>query len=83
MAKISEEEWTAMLYRIKNEGLRVSDASSEYGVHMNTIYKRLSKEGTPGTDLQKMRKLEKENSDLKIMLAETMLVLNQEKKDKF
>ena len=80
MAKVSESDWEVMLYKIKNEGLSVVHAAEEYGVHANTIYKRLSKAGTPGADLQKMRRLEKENEDLKIILAEAMLVINREKK---
>lgn len=80
MAKISESNWEVMLYKIKNEGLSVVHAAEEYGVHANTIYKRLSKTGAPGADLQRMRRLEKENEDLKIILAEAMLVINREKK---
>ncbi|NBV98570.1 MAG: hypothetical protein EBR67_03545 [Proteobacteria bacterium] len=81
MAKLKESEWKALLDRVKNGGLSVSQASEEYGIHANTIYKRLSRSGTPGVDLLKMRRLEKENSDLKIILAEAMLVINREKKD--
>ena len=80
MAKISESAWEKLLYRIRNEGLSVAKAADEYGVHANTIYKRLDKSGSPGVDLQKMRRLEKENEDLKIILAEAMLVINREKK---
>lgn len=81
--KYSDELRSQVLESIKSGSLTPSQAATQYGVHIKTIYGWISK-GSGGVDpnLFKIKKLQKEKEDLlKIIGVLTVVVEDLKKKD--
>ena len=78
--KISQEIREKIVDRIKNEGISASSAAKEFGVSANTIYAWLGK-GKIGADTLKIGKLQRENNELKMIVAALMLESGKGKKN--
>lgn len=79
--KISQETRDRIVEKIKNEGMSASSAAKEFGVSVNTIYAWLGK-GKIGADTLKIGKLQRENNELKMIIAELMLESGKGKKNR-
>lgn len=77
--KLSAEQIIEIQDRVAS-GTKVSHVAKAYNVDSKTIYYHISKTGTKKTNALAQSKLEKENQTLKLILAETMLELDKEKK---
>ena len=62
------------------KGESVANLAREYGTSDRVIYYHIGKSGTKKTNALAQAKLEKENQALKLVLAETILELDKEKK---
>lgn len=79
--KISQEIREKIVNKIKNEGISASAAAREFGVSVGTIYTWLGK-GKIGADTLKIGKLQRENNELKMIIAELMLESGKGKKNR-
>ena len=79
--KLRIEDIAEIKDRVSN-GERVSDIASEYGVVPKTINYHLSKDSSKKESNLSQARLIKENQELKLVLATTMLELDREKKRK-
>jgi len=70
-----------ILQRIKDEGITVAQAAREHAVSSKTIYGWLGASATIPTDILQMNKLKRENDELKILLAEALLLQERSKKN--
>lgn len=77
--KLSEEQISEIKDRI-SKGESVSELAKEYGTSGRVIYYHLGKSGSKKTSILAQSRLERENQALKLVLAETMLELDKEKK---
>ena len=77
--KLSEEDIETIKNRVES-GERVSDLAKEYGVVVKTIHYHISKDCRRKESKLSQTRLLKENQELKLVLAETMLEPDQEKK---
>lgn len=81
MPKLRKEDIDRIIDRVES-GERVTDIAAEYGVIPKTIYYHLEKGASEGRKSLSNAQLAKENHELKLILAETMLELDKEKKRK-
>ncbi len=79
--RISQEIRDKIVNKIKNEGISASAAAKEFGVSANTIYAWLGK-GKIGADTLKIGKLQRENNELKMIVAALMLESGKGKKNR-
>jgi len=79
--KISLEIRDKIVEKIKNEGLSVAQAAREFGINGNTVYGWLHK-GKIGADTLELGKLKRENTQLKMIIAELMLDSGRGKKNR-
>ena len=79
--KLSEEQINEIKDRVAS-GEKVAKVAKDFNVDSKTVYYHISKTGTKQTNALAQAKLEKENQALKLILAETMLELDKEKKIK-
>ena len=79
--KISREIRDKIVDKIKNEGWSAHQASQEFKISSSTIYGWLEK-GKIGADTLKLGKLQRENKQLKMIIAELMLESGKGKKNK-
>lgn len=79
--KISQEIKEKIVNKIKNEGVSAPVAAKEFGVSANTIYTWLGK-GKIGADTLKIGKLQRENNELKMIIAKLMLESGRGKKNR-
>ena len=79
--RISQEIKDKIVNKIKNEGVPASVAAKEFGISAGTIYTWLGK-GKIGADTLKIGKLQRENNELKMIIAELMLESGRGKKNR-
>lgn len=79
--KISKEIRDKIVDKIKSEGWSAYQASKEFNIAVSTIYGWLEK-GKIGADTLKLGKLQRENQQLKMIIAELMLESGKGKKNK-
>lgn len=79
--KISQEIKDKIVEKIENEGMPASAAAKEFGISVGTIYAWLGK-GKIGADTLKVGKLQRENNELKMIIAELMLESGKGKKNR-
>ncbi|MCH2226387.1 MAG: helix-turn-helix domain-containing protein [Candidatus Caenarcaniphilales bacterium] len=79
--KLSKEDIETIKKRVES-GERVSDLAKEYDVVVKTIHYHIGKDSMKGHSNLSQARLIKENQELKLVLAETMLELDKEKKRK-
>lgn len=77
--KLSSEQVVEIKERVAS-GEKVSAVAKVFNVDTKTIYYHIGKSGDKKTNALAQAKLEKENQALKLILAETMLELDKEKK---
>lgn len=77
--KLSEDQILEIKDRV-SKGESVADLSEEFKVSGRVIYYHIGKSGSKKTNELAMARLERENQALKLVLAETMLELDKEKK---
>ena len=79
--RINQEIKDKIVAKIKNEGLPASAAAKEFGIAVGTIYAWLGR-GKIGADTLKVGKLQRENNELKMIIAELMLESGKGKKNR-
>lgn len=79
--KLTDEQIAEIKERVAS-GEKVLSVANSYGVDAKTIYYHIGKSDSKKTNALAQAKLEKENQILKLILAETMLELDKEKKAK-
>lgn len=77
--KLTEKQISEIKDRVA-KGEPVSNLAKEYGTIVRVIYYHIGKSSSKKTGLLAQARLEKENQALKLVLAETMLELDKEKK---
>ena len=77
---ISPEVKEQILQRIKNQGVPVSQAAKEHGLHESTIYAWLSKGLKSMPTMGELVRLKRENQALKELIGEITMELSVEKK---
>ena len=77
--KLTDEQILEIKDRVA-QGEAVAKLAEEYGTSTRVIYYQIGKSGSKKTNALAQAKLEKENQALKLVLAETMLELDKEKK---
>jgi transposase-like protein len=78
--KISKEIKEQILKRIKEEGVSVSKAAEEHGLHTSTIYAWLSKGIKAQPSYKEYFKLQKEKKELLALVGELTIKLSQTQK---
>ena len=78
--KISKEIKEQILKRIKDEGVSVSKAAEEHGIHTSTIYAWLSKGIKAQPSFKEYLKLQKEKKELLALVGELTIKLSQTQK---
>lgn len=79
MAGISKEVKEEILSKVK-AGARVVDVSKDYGVSTKTIYYWLRGKADSGTSVVEVRRLRKENEELKAIVGALTMDLTKLKK---
>ena len=77
--KLSEDQILEIKDRV-SKGESVANLANEFGTSSRVIYYQIGKSGSKKTNELAMARLERENQALKLVLAETMLELDKEKK---
>jgi hypothetical protein len=77
--KLSEDQILEIKDRV-SKGESVANLANEFGTSDRVIYYQIGKSGSKKTNELAMARLERENQALKLVLAETMLELDKEKK---
>jgi transposase len=78
--RIAKEIKDEILAKIKNEGLSVADAATNYGVHTGTIYNWLGTKATGVVSVLEHNKLKKENEQLKHIIGDLTIKMSIEAK---
>lgn len=79
MAEISKEVKEEILSKVKS-GARVVDVSKDYGVSTKTIYYWLRGKADSGASVVEVRRLRKENEELKAIVGALTMDLTKLKK---
>ena len=77
--KLTEKQISEIKDRVA-KGESVASLAQEYGTISRVIYYHIGKLGSKKTNVLAQARLERENQALKLVLAETMLELDKEKK---
>lgn len=77
---ISPEVKEQILQRIKNEGVMVSQAAKEHGLHESTIYAWLSKGLKSMPTMGELVRLKRQNEELLALVGELTLKMSQSQK---
>lgn len=77
---VSKEIKDQILKRIKDDGVPVSQAASEHGLSIKTIYHWLGTGVTAPPSILEVARLRRENQALKQLIGQIMLDLDAEKK---
>ena len=78
--RISPEVKEQIIRRIKDDGVSVSDAAREHGLHEATIYKWFRGEVSSQPTLRELTKLQKENTMLKELVGDITVKLSHAQK---
>lgn len=79
MAGISKEVKEEILSKVKS-GAKVTEVSTQYGVSTKTIYYWLRRKVDSGTSIVEVRRLRKENEELKAIVGALTMDLTKLKK---
>ena len=74
--RISPEVKEQIIRRIKDDGISVSEAATEHGIHEATIYKWFRGEVSSQPTLRELTKLQKENKMLMELVGELTVKLS-------
>lgn len=72
--RVSKDLKNQILERVKTSGKTIKEISDEHGISKTTIYEWL-KHGVDGTTTKEIRKLTKENKELKQIIGELTVQL--------
>lgn len=78
--RISSEVKEQIIRRIKDDGVSVSDAASEHGIHEATIYKWFRGEVSSQPTFKELTRLKKENRMLMELVGELTVRLSHAQK---
>ncbi len=78
--RISEEIKRKIVDRIRNEGLSVPQAATEFGLSRNTIYHLIGSKAEGESSILELAKLKKENAELKQIIGGLTLDMERGKK---
>jgi transposase-like protein len=82
MSPVTKEVKEQIIKRIKDDGIPVSQAASEHGVHYKTVYGWLAKGVTAPPSLLEISRLKRENQTLHEIIGRLTVKLSvAEKKD--
>jgi hypothetical protein len=79
MAKLSKEQWSEVLTKVK-EGEKISDLAKLYGVSTNSIYNKTSSLANKDSSLLEINRLKREVKTLREVLGYVTTELSKEKK---
>ncbi len=80
--RIAREIKDQIIYRIKNDGVSVTEAAKEHGVSDGTIYGWIAKKVEGQPNLSEVIRLKKENTQLMQLVGEITLKLSETQKKK-
>jgi transposase len=80
--RISEEIKKKIINKIKDEGMSVPEASSEFGLSRNTIYAWIGTKAKGEPSILEIAKLKKENNELRQIIGGLTLDMERGKKNK-
>ena len=80
--KVAPEVREQVINRIKNEGIPVSQAAKDAGVHETTVYHWIAKNADSIPSVLELAKLRRENKELLELVGEITLKLSQGQKKK-
>ena len=80
--RISEEIKRKIVDRIRNEGLSVPQAATEFGLSRNTIYNWIGSKAESEPSILELAKLKKENAELKQIIGGLTLDMERGKKNR-
>ena len=80
--RISEEIKRKIVDRIRNEGLSVPQAATEFGLSRNTIYHWIGSKAEGEPSILELAKLKKENAELKQIIGGLTLDMERGKKNR-
>ena len=78
--RIAKEIKDEILQKIKNEGLSVAGAATQYGIHTGTIYAWLGTKAAGTVSVLEHNKLKKENEQLKQIIGNLTIKMSMEAK---
>ncbi len=78
--RISSEIKEQIIRRIKDDGISVTEAANEHGIHEATIYKWFRGEVSSQPTLRELTKLQKENKMLMELVGELTVRLSHAQK---
>lgn len=78
--RISKEIKNEILNKLKNEGLGVAEAATNYGIHTDTIYNWLGTKARGVVSVLEHNRLKKENSQLKQIIGDLTIKMSVEAK---
>ncbi|NBV98573.1 MAG: hypothetical protein EBR67_03560 [Proteobacteria bacterium] len=81
MGRLSKEDLVEM-EKMLHSGSSAGDIASRFGIRTQAVYSRMENVSSPRKLLIHNRKLMKDIEEMKIVLAEILLELNSEKKEK-
>jgi transposase-like protein len=80
--RIAPEVKEQIINRIKNEGVTVSQAAKDHGIHETTIYGWIGSKAQGVPSVLEMARLKKENAELYRLVGEITLKLSETQKKK-
>lgn len=80
--KISNETKQEILDKVQNEGISVSELTKQYGISDKTIYRWLKEGLGVNPSFWKVKQLERENKELKILIGDLVQDLSKFKKNR-
>lgn len=81
MGRLNKEDLVEM-EKMLHSGSSAGDIASRFGISTQTVYNRMETISNPRKLVIQNRKLMKDIEEMKIVLAEILLELNSEKKEK-
>jgi len=82
MNQINLDIRNKILDKIKNEGMRVVDASKEFDINPKTIRNWITPANSSNPGILEMSKLRRENNELKHIIGELTLSMERGKKNR-
>ncbi len=78
--RVAKEIKNEILNKIKNDGLSVMEAATNYGIHTGTIYNWLGTKAKGVVSVLEHNKLKKENEQLKQIIGDLTIKMSVEAK---
>ncbi len=77
--KLTRDQWLEIVKKIES-GESIANIAKEYGISGKTVYNRLGRDASPGSNSLELSRLKRENKELKEIIGIITHELNKEKK---